>query len=371
MNNEKISVYIHIPFCKSRCIYCDFVSFVADNFEEYTKYLLKEIELYKDILKRKIRTLYIGGGTPSIFPPKFFGKIISELSVYFQLEEFTVEVNPDSVTDELMSFLKSIGVNRISIGLQSVDDKVLAKSGRLYNFVDFLKAYDVVLKYVENINVDFIVGLPLESWSTIEKNIEFLGSYLPPHVSIYMLELHEETDISKMIKKHLDQTFARYDYFVKSIKGLGYERYEISNFTQNGNYCKHNMVYWNNGDYVGLGVSAGGHIGFLRYNNTSNLNDYFIMLDNGDFPRVYSSTNNPHKETLESLFMILRTREGLTEEKIRDLFLKTGVDFTIVLEILKSKFDFFDGRRLSEEGMDFSNTFFVELLEIWEKVFGT
>jgi len=363
--SKGLGVYLHIPFCKSRCIYCDFVSYLERNYEEYTQYILKEIEMYEEVLKKGVSTLYIGGGTPSIFPFHLLAKIVNKLSSYGTFEEFSIEVNPDSFDKDLAAEYKAVGVNRLSMGLQSTDDVVLKRSGRLYDYETFLRKYDIARRYFDNINVDFIVGLPGESWSTIQENVRFVNDFIPDHVSVYMLEVHDESG-NGFLKKPDEQTFQRYEEFLHALKSYGYERYEISNFALNGRYCIHNLKYWFNLDYIGLGVAAGGHIGFLRYNNKELLNDYFIALLDGKFPRNYEVLNTPEREALETLFMALRTKWGMDPKKIEE---KTGIDVSNVLNVLKRRFDFFDGTKLNEKGMDFSNLFFVTMLNVWEEYF--
>lgn len=360
-----LGVYIHIPFCKSRCIYCDFVSFVDKNYEEYTEYLLKEIDMYSEYLSAGVSTIYIGGGTPSIFPLDGVGRILERLSKYANLDEATIEVNPDSLSEELAKGYKDLGINRLSMGLQSADDIVLKKSGRLYDFETFLRKFDLARRYFDNINVDFIVGLPGESWKSIQENVRFINDFQPDHISIYMLEVHGENG-NQILKRPDEQTFQRYEMFLDAVKNLGYERYEISNFAMNGKYCLHNLKYWFNTDYIGLGIAAGGHIGFIRYNNYESLNDYFIAISEGKLPRVYEVVNTPEREALETLFMSLRTKWGVNIEYLKE---KTHVDVSEILDILKRRFDFFDGVKLSEKGMDFSNLFFVTMLNIWEEYF--
>ncbi|MFN6991745.1 MAG: coproporphyrinogen-III oxidase family protein, partial [Fervidobacterium sp.] len=314
-----------------------------------------------------IETVYIGGGTPSIFPEKLLCKILKRLERYIaQVSEITIEVNPDSFTEELAKFYSEFGVTRISMGLQSTDDIVLKRSGRLYDFETFIRKYDLACRYFDNINVDFIVGLPGETWKSIQQNVEFVNDFLPDHISVYVLEVHNENG-NNLLKRPDEQTYQKFDEFVKTLKNLGYERYEISNFTMDGKYCKHNIKYWMNEDYIGLGISAGGHIGFLRYNNFDSFTDYFLSIADGKFPRVYESLNTPEREALETLFMNLRTKWGTEPELIKK---KTGIDVLPVLKALKERFDFFDGVSLSEKGMDFSNLFFVTLLSFWEEYFG-
>ncbi|MDK2886319.1 MAG: oxygen-independent coproporphyrinogen oxidase [Thermosipho sp. (in: thermotogales)] len=358
---NKISLYIHIPFCKKRCYYCDFVSFTEGSVENYINALLSEIDLYKDQLKRGVRTLYIGGGTPSFINEHYIKKILEKLDKYLNLEEFTIEVNPDSFDEYKAKFYKNLGVNRLSIGIQSFDEVVLKKSGRTHNAKDALRAYEIASKYFENVNVDFIIGLPGETWRSIESVVDFIRVYTPKHISLYLLEIHEGTLISQFYKKLSDDVYERYDAVLKFLKSHGYERYEISNFALEGRYSKHNLIYWANLDYIGLGISAGGHIKNLRYNNVSTFEKYYTKLKNKEYPIEYKSINKVERETLESIFMMLRTRWGIDRKLIVDL-----PRFDTILKILSSKYSFFDGTKLNEKGMDFSNLFLGELLKLWE-----
>jgi len=358
---NKISLYIHIPFCKKRCYYCDFVSFTEGSIENYISALLSEVELYREKLKRGVKTLYIGGGTPSFINEYYIKKIVEKLSEYLKLEEFTIEVNPDSFDEYKAKFYKDLGINRLSIGIQTFDDIVLKKSGRTHDAKEALRAYEIATKYFENVNVDFIIGLPGETWRSIEGIVDFIRVYTPKHISLYLLEIHEGTLISQFYKKHPDEVYERYDAVLTFLKSSGYERYEISNFALEGKYSKHNLVYWANLDYVGLGISAGGHLGSMRYNNVSTFEQYYTKLKKKEYPIEYKVINKIERETLESIFMMLRTKWGIDKKLIANL-----PKLDTVLDILSSKYEFFDGTKLNETGMDFSNLFLGELLKIWE-----
>lgn len=358
---NKISLYIHIPFCKKRCYYCDFVSFTEGSIENYISALLSEVDLYREKLKRGVKTLYIGGGTPSFINEYYIKKIVEKLSEYLKLEEFTIEVNPDSFDEYKAKFYKDLGINRLSIGIQSFDDIVLKKSGRTHGAKEALRAYEIATKYFENVNVDFIIGLPGETWRSIEGIVDFIRVYTPKHISLYLLEIHEGTLISQFYKKHPDEVYERYDAVLTFLKSSGYERYEISNFALEGKYSKHNLAYWANLDYVGLGISAGGHLDSMRYNNVSTFEQYYTKLKKKEYPIEYKVINKIERETLESIFMMLRTKWGIDKKLIANL-----PKLDTVLDILSSKYEFFDGTKLNETGMDFSNLFLGELLKIWE-----
>lgn len=368
VNERGLGVYVHVPFCKSRCVYCDFVSFVDENFEEYTHYLLREIELYRGTLRRGIQTLYVGGGTPSVFPVGLLGAIVKSLEPFFLSDlEFTVEANPDSFSEDLARAYRSLGVNRLSLGLQSADDSVLRRSGRRYDYETFIRKFDLARRFFDNVNVDFILGLPGETWYTLESDVIFVNDFRPDHVSVYILEVHDEETVKTYLKRPDEQTYKRHDEFTKSLKTMGYERYEISSFALNGKYCQHNLKYWFNENYIGLGVSAGGHVDGLRYNNFESMNDYFLAISENRYPRSYESKNSPLREALETLFMALRTKWGIEPTEVQS---RTGVDVGAVVRKLSERFDFFDGVKLDERGMDMSNFFFANLLLVWEEEFG-
>lgn len=361
---RRISLYIHIPFCKRKCYYCDFVSYVEGSVENYITALLKEIDLYEQYLKRGVRTLYIGGGTPSFINEHYIEKIVKKLEEYLVLEEFTIEVNPDSFDECKANFYKNLGVDRISIGIQSLDDEVLIKSGRTHNAFQAKKAFEIASRFFDNISVDFIVGLPGESWKSIENIVNFIRKYRPPHISVYLLEIHDGTFIAEFYKRIPEESYDRYDALINFLESEGYERYEISNFALNERYSKHNIVYWANLDYLGVGLSAGGHIGNIRYNNVSTFDMYYTKLRKNEFPFEYKNENSLEKEVLETLFMMLRTKWGIDEKLLPNI-----PKLDDVLEILKNEYDFFDGHKLSKKGMDFSSMFLAKLLEIWEEFY--
>ncbi|OOC43680.1 radical SAM family heme chaperone HemW [Thermosipho sp. 1074] len=361
---DKVSLYIHIPFCKKKCYYCDFVSYTEGSVENYIEALIKEISLYESFLKKGIKTLYIGGGTPSYINEHYIEKILFHIDRYLFLEEFTIEINPDSFDRQKALFYKSLGVNRISLGIQSFDDEVLKKAGRSHDSYQAYKAYKIASEIFDNVSVDFIVGLPGENWRSVEKIVEFVRLEYPVHLSLYLLEIHEGTFISKIIKRISEESFERYDALLDFFKKEGYERYEISNFALNEKYGKHNLVYWANGDYIGLGLAAGGHLKKFRYNNVSDFKSYFSKLRLGEYPYGYNSENNNIREVLETIFMMLRTKWGIDRKLVH-----LDLNMEAILNTLKRKFSFFDGVRLSEKGMDFSSMFLSELLMLWEEFY--
>lgn len=272
------SVYIHIPFCKSICSYCDFCKFLHEEVyaSEYLNELSKEIDKYYD--NDKIRTLYIGGGTPSILSLNNLKKLF-EITKKFDtssLEEFTFEMNVDDITEEKLLLLKTNNVNRISIGIQSFNEINLKYLNRKHTKSEIIKNINLTKKYFNNINVDLIFALPIENYSTLKKDVKELLKLNVPHISTYSLIIEQNTVLSynkvKPIEEDLD--FKMYSYILKELKKNGYIHYEVSNFAKEGYQSKHNLNYWFNNEYYGFGLGSHGFISELRYENTRSFNTY-------------------------------------------------------------------------------------------------
>ncbi|PLV56195.1 radical SAM family heme chaperone HemW [Thermotoga sp. SG1] len=366
----RLAVYVHIPFCKRKCVYCDFYSLVSEDFEEYLSLVFEEIELYRDVLEEsEIETVYFGGGTPSLVPPSFLEKILEKLekvSKKFSPHEITIEVNPESVDREKLRSYRKMGIDRISLGVQSCDDEVLKRCGRLYDEKMIKEKAELVLEEFDNVNFDFILGLPGETDETMRKNLHFLEKFTPQHVSLYFLEVDENTTLHSLLKKNLltlpdsEEVERRHDAFVEFLKSGGFSRYEISNFAKPGKESKHNLFYWRNHDYLGFGPSAGGHFGRFRYTNVSDLPMYTKMVKEKVFPYDYQHENTEEEEALETLFMGLRTKEGVElkrVEKLMFLVKKLQKEYACYVKVKDGKIF------LSEKGMDLSKKIFEDLIE--------
>lgn len=280
---DKYSIYIHIPFCKARCGYCAFSSNTDYSLQEaYFAKLYDEITFFSDKTK-PIYTIYLGGGTPSSVETKYLDRLFTSLNQHFDLshvEEITVECNPESVTDVLLDTLKRNGVNRISMGLQSVNDATLKRIGRLHSYADFLNALQLACSHgFDNINADLIVGLP-ESAEDFVRSINTVVALHLQHISVYALELHEETALYSQLNGETflsdDQLADLYDEACGIFASNGLKRYEISNFAQSGKQCKHNLNYWQEGRYFAFGASASGFVGDFRYVNPYSICDYLL-----------------------------------------------------------------------------------------------
>ncbi len=350
MSAFKCGLYIHVPFCRSRCAYCDFVSYTNfDMVKEYFEALETELEIWSaELNKPVIESIYVGGGTPSDVELNYLFKVCKKIRELFVIKqpEITIEINPDSTYD--VKQLVDLGFNRISVGLQAADDLVLKTVNRRHTVDDFKKTWESISKYFENTNIDFIVGLPGESDLTIQNNIEVVRSFQPKHVSVYVLEKH---DFGNTLEDEL--VCLRYEKFLNALLEMGYKRYEISNFAVRGYECRHNKKYWKNEDYIGTGISAGGHLGFTRYVNTKNIEFYIESIKQGKHPYEYYVENSTIQEAKETLFMGLRLAEGISVKRIKRLL--PQLDIGSLAEGLE-KYVRFDGDflRLTEEGMDHS-----------------
>ncbi len=262
---EKIGIYIHVPFCKAKCYYCDFVSFAnkQELMNDYIEAIIKEIR-HTDLSKYEIETVYIGGGTPSILESENVAKILSEIKKYLSNNaEITIEVNPGTVNKEKLEAYKEAGINRLSIGLQTTEDKLLKQIGRINTYSEFLDTYENARSIgFNNINVDLILGLPNQSLETLEKSLTEIIKLNPEHISVYSLILEENTRLYNFISegkiKLPDEEIERKMYWkVKQILELNsYIHYEISNFAKQGYKSRHNSDCWEQKEYIRIWSSS-------------------------------------------------------------------------------------------------------------------
>ena len=358
---SEVSVYVHFPFCVRRCFYCDFVSTTElELIEDYIGSLTEDIERSGYLIGKTVRTVYFGGGTPSTVPVRFLKTVLETLrknSGSWEVSEFTIECNPESVTlDEIRSY-RDMGVNRISLGVQAFDDDVLKRSGRIHDTRTVLRALEIVRRFFDNVNLDFVVGLPGYDPSVVESNLKLVESFRPEHVSVYALELDEGTPLWRMIENgsidipNEDELESMLSDMYEGLLDLGYRRYEISNFSLEGKESLHNMVYWKNHDYTGFGVSAGGHIGRFRYVRTLDLREY---LEN-PLSNSYERQNDVLTEFKETLFMGLRLTDGLDLAELEDRFGKDMVESFSCHVKEDELFEIGRGRlKLTEKGLDLS-----------------
>ncbi len=287
---KNLSIYIHIPFCVRKCLYCDFLSGPAcdGEMESYVNLLLREIEkqsiFYGD---HRVVSIFLGGGTPSLLPARETGRILRQVRECFYVAEdaeITIECNPGTVTAEKLENYITYGINRFSIGLQSTDDGELARIGRIHNYRDFLKTYEMARKAgFGNINIDLMAGLPGQGIASYRKTLERVVALSPEHISAYSLILEEGTPLYVNQKSYTfpdeDEDREMYELTGTVLGQAGFHRYEISNYAREGRECRHNKVYWRRGDYVGFGLGASSMIRNVRWKNPDMPSDYAVCLE--------------------------------------------------------------------------------------------
>lgn len=289
MYNKFEHLYIHWPFCKSKCYYCDFLSF-ANNEEFQKKYhdtLISQLRNFKNIVP--LKTIFIGGGTPSLYPLDLLKELFEKLKTSFdfsQIKEITIEANPRDITEEKLNIWREVGINRLSIGVQVLDDDVLAKVGRNQSVNDVLNAIKIAPKYFDNISVDLILGLPEISKKSWEKTLHEVVNWPIKHVSCYILTQYKGTRLDSMVKKREiylqkdDIIISLYEDTVDFLHKHDFMQYETSNFSKKGFESIHNIAYWDRKSYLGLGLGASSFDGQNRFINERRLKFFFhLTLD--------------------------------------------------------------------------------------------
>lgn len=375
-------IYIHIPFCVKKCRYCDFVSFAGiKDTSAYIAALISEMRIFAPLMKgRHFETVYIGGGTPSLLPPGIISRVLSEAESLFDIAEnaeISIECNPESVTNEKLNEYRHAGINRLSIGLQSADNEVLKAIGRVHTAEKFFEAYNAAVQCgFKNINVDIMHGLPKQSLSTYLDTLAFLGKLRPEHISSYSLILEEGTplynDIAEGKEEAPDADLAAdmEDAGFEKLADSGYKRYEISNFAIPGFECRHNLNYWNNGEYLGLGLNSHSAMRindkWMRWANKSDLSDYIIDSANGKLPILDTKEIPKEEEMFENIMLELRKTEGINRKAFEARF---GIDpvtnyASAVSESILEGNMFCDENtmRLTKKGLDFQNEVLLKFM---------
>ncbi len=325
-------IYVHIPFCKSKCRYCDFTSFpdklgFAESYMTcvYREMLMRSAEL-KDYV---FDTLYIGGGTPSVIDESYIAMLVAAAKKYFRMTsdaEITIEMNPGSVSAQKLELYKKCGINRFSVGLQSAIDSLLRDLGRSHTLNQFVASAKLLKG--ENFNVDVMIGLKGQTLDDISKTIEVASAFGASHISMYALTPEDGTPIyTDYLNGELpdgDEVAEMYAFGVKKLKETGFERYEVSNFCKNGKKSRHNMNYWRRGEYIGFGVSASSCIKNVRFTNTFNLDEYFKCILGNCFPVVDREEIDLQGQKEETVMLALRTSDGLN---VSDFNSKFSADF--------------------------------------------
>lgn len=333
--NGEIGIYIHIPFCLSKCFYCDFASYSnkEDKIESYVDVLCSEIIQNAEILSEyNITTVYIGGGTPSYIDSKYIKKIMDTLNMFIDKEnvkEITIELNPNSVTKEKLDTYKECGINRLSIGLQSTHNETLKKIGRAHKFEDFKNVLELANEAkFNNISLDLIYPLPDLSLKEFKESVDYAVSLKDKnikHISIYNLEIHEGSKLEFILNEGYvslvdeDTEYEMYKYLTKKFEENGYKRYEISNYALPGFESKHNLRYWNQEQYLGFGSNASSFFGGIRSSNVKGIDEYIESINNNCTPKDYDSYEELDEEALQKEYVMLSLRkiDGVNKNKFK------------------------------------------------------
>ena len=323
---KEIGVYIHIPFCVKKCDYCDFISYCdkQDLVEEYVEKLKEEINIELNKMEYKIKTIYIGGGTPSSVDSKFIIDILNVIKEKYNIDdiEVTIEVNPGTITEEKLLDYKTAGINRLSIGLQETSNQLLKQIGRIHTYEEFLETYNLARQVgYKNINVDLMIGLPNQSISDIKDSLNKIINLNPEHISVYSLILEEGTKLYKKYEKNQldlpDEELERnmYWYVKNTLENNGYIHYEISNFAKDGYESKHNISCWKQEEYIGFGINAHSYIDGIRYSNTESIEEY---IEN--FEKIIHEKQTIDDMQKEYMLLGLRKIEGISVQEFKNKF---------------------------------------------------
>lgn len=390
MEEKEIGLYVHMPFCKQKCYYCDFVSY-ANKYnivDRYIQCLKKEIIQYanenrimsKHGLEPKyvIKTIYIGGGTPSSIDELYIINILQKIKENFQIKndaEITIEVNPGTVNKEKLETYREIGINRLSIGLQAVQDEILKSIGRIHTFKDFENTYKYAREVgFNNINVDLMINLPNQTLDNVKESVKAILNLKPEHISVYSLILEENTKLYEMVKSKQvvleEEEVERqmYWYVKETLEKYKYIQYEISNFAKSGFQSQHNIDCWNQEEYIGVGIAASSFIENKRYSNISNLEEYMDNIESG-MPNknlILDEVLDFESKMNEFMMLGLRTIQGVDIKKFEQKFkINPIIKYCKILEKLNHEglieIDA-NNIKLSNKGIDLANIVWEEFV---------
>lgn len=366
---NEVNLYIHIPFCKKKCYYCDFISYPnKDNYiEEYIDTIIKEYRNYK-AEEYIIKTVYIGGGTPSYIDSKYIVKILNEINLE-KAEEITIEVNPGTVTKEKLIDYKNSGINRLSIGLQATQDTLLKEIGRIHTYNEFLNTYNMARDIgFNNINIDLMLGLPKQTLEDIIQSVKKIIELKPEHISIYSLILEEGTKMYDMVNTQNlvlpkeDEERKMYWTVKNVLEKNGYNHYEISNFAKKGYYSKHNTDCWNQKEYIGLGAAAHSYLDNRRYSNLENIEEYIRKYNDKNVHEIQDKIS----QEKEYMILGLRKLDGIDISEFELKFnenpiylFRNELNKLVNLELIEVDLN---NIRLTDKGLDLANIVWEEFI---------
>ncbi|WP_216830073.1 radical SAM family heme chaperone HemW [Alkalihalobacterium elongatum] len=376
------AIYVHIPFCEHICHYCDFnkVFLQGQPVDEYIQAIDNELEAAADnYFTAPIETIYIGGGTPTALSAKQLEKLLFSLHNHFSLtkdlKEWTVEVNPGGVTDDQLYVLREFGVNRLSIGVQTFDPNLLKQIGRTHQPQDIYRTIDLARqKGFDNITVDLMFGLPKQTIQSFEDTLKDAFSLEIEHFSAYSLKVEEKTVFYNLLRKGKlplpteDEEAVMYERLIEQMNKHGYYQYEISNFAKRGYESKHNLIYWNNEEYFGIGAGAHGYINGVRYANIGPVQKYIQSINDTKKARIEAHQLTQNEKMEEEMFMGLRKLEGVSQRRFYERFGVNLMDLyhKQIEDLIQSQLIEVDNDkvRLTRKGVFLANEVFEQFLVV-------
>lgn len=382
MRQKEIGIYVHIPFCKEKCEYCDFYSVTKKESwaNRYVQALLTEIKekSYETCFPPIIETIYIGGGTPSFIDSSFIIQLLNGIRENFEVKEnveITIEVNPGAVTIEKLEDYIKAGINRLSIGLQATQNHLLQAIGRIHNYYDFIDTYRLATEVgFENINIDLMIGLPNQTLMDVINCLEEVISLEPEHISVYSLILEKGTLLEKKVKKGLvtlpEEELERQMYWkVKEIlEENKYVHYEISNFSKISYESKHNLDCWKQKEYMGFGAGAHSYYKGIRYSNIANIEKYVENIEMGMLEKNIEIQEKQDQKTKQKEYMLLGLRklDGVSIQEFKNKFVSNPIYLynTELEKLVQEELIEIDGDiiKLSKKGLDFANLVWQEFI---------
>lgn len=376
----QIGLYVHIPFCISKCYYCDFLSFVKDETkqQQYIEALILEIKSVSQTLPKDtlIRSIFIGGGTPTVLSPFLLKRLMQAIIEHFNCTpvcEWTIEANPGTITKEKIEVLKAFPITRISLGLQATQDILLERLGRIHRFKDWQESITLIQEYTNwQTNVDLMFALPGQSFKMFKESLKQVMPYAIDHLSLYALIIEEGTPFDTLYQKNqlevasdiLDRKM--YHYAQDYLKEQGYEQYEVSNWAKKGCACQHNLLYWECQPYLGIGLGAHSLYHNKRFYNEENLEQYIKNADDLSKLRYEEASLTPKLMMQEFMFLGLRKIEGVSEQTFEQRFdISIWQVYGDVLKkcIREQLLAYNNGRiQLTHRGLDICNSVFINFL---------
>ena len=376
---KEFGIYIHIPFCVRKCLYCDFLSFACDNDaqERYMEALYKEIKAFSRHLGEiEVSTVFIGGGTPSVVDTALLERVIEALKENYSVKadaEITMELNPGTVTADSLKKYKDMGINRLSMGLQAWQDRLLKTLGRIHTAEKFKESFLLAREAgFDNINVDIMLSLPGQTMEDVKETFENVISLSPEHISAYSLIVEDGTPFKDMFEsgkfEEIDEDFDRniYRFSCEMLEKNGYKRYEISNFAKKGFESRHNSLYWRTDEYIGFGLGAHSYFNGERYHNTADMERYIALSEDHESIKEDVEKLTKEDKISEFMFMGLRMDEGVKKSVFKERF---DVDMNDIYSEIIIKYkdmgmieDMGDSIHLTDKGIDVSNVIFSEFL---------